>query len=271
MSPGVIAALITAIASLIAAPFTAVWAARSQAQRATEERRVGAKAELDRYREPLLFAANELGNRIHNIRNKEFLYYFGIPDHREHALLGTLFRFGQYFARLEMLYTNLSLMHFEKDKDTKAVAGLIRHIAGTFASDGLRPEELSPTDRYVCFDRFMVWREEQRGIGEMMCEEHDGKPTSYIGYASFVNQYDKCYSKWFTLIAKDLESFAGDLRSGVVDDSERLRLLQGWLAKLVTQLDEEEAYKALNEKWIARAEEPSERTKKRRDQNHMAP
>jgi len=257
MSPGVVAALITAIASLIAAPFTAVWAARSQTQHATEERRIGAKAELDRYREPLLFAANELGQRIDNIRNKEFLFYFDNPDRREHALLGTLFRFGQYFARLELLYTNLSLMHFENDEATRAVAGAIGKIGRAFATDTLGP-------------RFMVWREEQRGIGETMCEEHESKPASCIGYASFVNQYDKGYSKWFTTIARDLEALARDFRVYAVDDSERLRQLQNLLAELVTQLDEEKAYRHLSDsgqletqQWIVRAGKPSLRAQAR--------
>lgn len=266
MNTAIVVALITSIASLVAASFSAVWAVRLQRGLATEERKAGAKAELDRHREPLLFAANELGGRIDNIRNREFLSYFDGPNHlREQALLGTLFRFGQYFARLEMLLTDRTLMHYEKDEDTKAVAGIIGKIGRTFASD-----HLEPSTPFMSTRRFMVWRELQRGIGEMMCEERQGKPISCIGYASFVNNYDNRYSKWFTSITEDLKSFGEDLRSGAVDDSERLHQLQSQLAELVTKLDEEKAYLHLNESgklerqlWIARADQPSSRARYR--------
>jgi hypothetical protein len=112
--------LISSFASIVVASFSAVWTAWLQRRLAAEERSVGAKAELDRYREPLLFAANELGDRIDNIRNKEVLSYLGALDHRrELALHSTLFRFGQYFARLELLYTNHSLMHLREMKTRK--------------------------------------------------------------------------------------------------------------------------------------------------------
>jgi hypothetical protein len=169
-------------------------------------------------------------------------------------------------------------MHFAKDEETKIVAGFIRDISRTFATDALKPAVLSPTERYICFNRFMVWREEQRGIGEMMCVGHDGKPASCAGYASFVNQYEERYSKWFTAIANDLQSFAKDRQSKAVDDSERLRQLQSLLAKLVTQLDEEKAYMRLNDmgkpeeqRWIARAEEPSRRSKDRLAKINITP
>ena len=262
----IVVALVSSFASIVVASLSAVWTARLQRRLVAEERSVGAKAELDRYREPLLFAANELGDRIDNIRNKEFLStYLGAHDHRRAlALRSTLFRFGQYFSRLELLYANHSLMHFANDEATKTVADLLGEIGRTFAADELdrAGDPVRP--------RFMLWREEQHAIGEMMCKSHDGKPISNIGYASFANDYDKRYARWFTTFAEDLDSFAADLDSDAVGDSERLRRLQDGLAKLVLQLDEERAYVQLDDhgqptraSWVTRAGKPSLRAQYR--------
>jgi hypothetical protein len=283
----IVVALIASITSVIVASSTALWTVwqtrqqsqsqeeletlKAELQKELEEREaaVGAKAELDRYREPLLFAANELGHRLDNIRNGEFLSYLGRQDGRQvTALYSTLFRFGQYFAQLELLYANISLLHFERDEDTKTVAGLLRDIGRRFTWDyidvtgpGMRP-------------RFMMWREELRAIGEMMCERRDGKPVSSIGYASFVNDYENRYASWFRTFGEDLHSFAEDQARGSAngDDSERLRLLQGLLAKLVKELDEEHAYLQWTDgrptplDWMASGDKPSRRAELRKNE-----
>jgi hypothetical protein len=197
-----------------------------------EEQFSVAKAELDRYREPLLLAANDLGDRIDNIRNKGFLYYLDVADHRrDMALRTTLYRFARFFGQLDTLYTNLSFMRFERDEDTKTVAGLLADIGRTFATDKL--DRTGSSNR----PRFMLWREEQRAIGELMCETHDSKQVTCVGFSSFVKDYDG-YSEWF-------KAFAEDLESGDTPRSERLARLQSLLAQLVIHLDAERAYTRL--------------------------
>jgi hypothetical protein len=195
-----------------------------------EERSSVAKIQLDRYREPLLAAANELGDRIDNIRNRSFLFYLTVQDQRaETALQSTLYRFAQYFAYTEILYTNVSIMRFESDVDTKAVASLLRAIAGIFATDSLDWSEISNSPR------LMLWREEQRAIGELMWGTSKEGMRACAGYASFANDYDRRFAKWFV-------TFAEDLKAGDAVDSERLARLQEILAKLVIQLDEDRTY-----------------------------
>ena len=284
MSPvdtAIVVALISSSASIVIAISSAWWAAREsgrtreqqrdltdaqsrsqieleklkhdldQAAR-SEERSSEAKIQLDRYREPLLAATNELGDRIDNIRNRAFLSYLRVAGHRsETALSTTLYRFAQYFARVEMLYTSISLMRFENDSDTKAVASLLREIGRTFATDSLDWTDSSSSPR------FMLWREEQRAIGELMCEAPNGEIGTCAGYASFANDYDQRYSKWFT-------TFVEDLKTGNAASSERLVRLHELLARLVIQLDQDKVYMQLTSEdrpvwpgWITRAPDDS--------------
>jgi hypothetical protein len=258
VSTAIVAALITSSAGFVIASWSAAWTAyqnrrardlqqdiaaaqsRSQVELEKlkhelqlsarhEEQFSEAKAELDRFREPLLLAANDLGDRIDNIRNKGFLHYLRAPDHRrEMALRSTLYRFGRFFAQLEALYASLSLMRFQQAEDTKIVAGLLADIGRTFASDRL-DREGSPTR-----PRLMLWREEQRAIGELMRDGRDSKEVTCVGYSSFVNNY-RDYASWFSTFAEDLES-------GDATKSERLARLQSLLAQLVIQLDIERIY-----------------------------
>src|SRR5215211_2291075 len=157
MEPAVAVALISSLSSLSVAGWTAVStsrqnkknrdAQRSLADKQTtaqkqlevlkhrleraakqEDRRVDARerlrAEMARYRLPLLDAASELGHRIDNIRNGQFLAYLA-SDHprRETAVLSTLYRLARYFGTLELLYGRVNYLRFERDDDTRAVAG----------------------------------------------------------------------------------------------------------------------------------------------------
>jgi len=72
----------------LSAVLSAFIAGRTQLAIGREQRRSDAKAVLDRYREPLLDAAFQLGDRIDNLLNREFWTYL-TPDspRREEALL----------------------------------------------------------------------------------------------------------------------------------------------------------------------------------------
>lgn len=276
MNASIIVALITSSASIVIASSSAAWTAfqnrksrelqkelatnqsRSQVELEKlkhelqesarhEEQSSQAEAELDRYREPLLLAANDLGDRIDNIRNKGFLHYLRVADHRhDTALRSTLYRFGRFFAQLEALYSDLSFMRFQQAEDTRVVAALLADIGRTFATDRL--DRVGSSGR----PRFMLWREEQRAIGELMCDRRDSKQVTCVGYSSFINNYDG-YSPWFSAFAEDLES--GDaVKSG------RLARLQSLLAQLVVQLDIDRVYSSFTEGglpaspgWVVRA------------------
>ena len=244
MDASVIAALITAGASLVVAAAGVVLAVRDRRrteQLATvqqehqtdlvrlkaelerearqEERQLTARFELDRAREPLLAAALDLAHRLNNIRHELFLdaYMTTEGEHRSDvARTSTLYRLGRYWCIVELLYDRVALQQILAEDATKSVGRSLRDIGRTFA-----------TDKYDS-GRFMMWREEQRAIAELM--RADGSELGGIGYATFVARYPRLFSPWFA-------SFVQDLQPAAARASQRFEGLQYLLARLVRQLD----------------------------------
>jgi hypothetical protein len=189
-----------------------------------EEHRLAAREKLDRYREPLLAAADGLGSRVNNIRRDGFLGYLDVPERRRTALLGTLFRFAQLFGWTEILYGTYDRLRFEQDASTKLVADGLRDIGRLLADDRL--DRTDPADATTT--RLMIWREEHRAIGELM--RIDGDPPRCLSFDSLTRQYDERFSVWFGTLATQLDPAA-------TPSSERLARLQKSLGALMRQLD----------------------------------
>ena len=102
-----------------------------------QERRLTARAELERYRHPLLSAVDDLGNRIDNIRKKKYLSYYLESNRREAAIRSTSFRIGQYFAWTEILYGDSGQYRFALEPSTKSVIDTLGWVGSTFANDQL--------------------------------------------------------------------------------------------------------------------------------------
>jgi hypothetical protein len=198
-----------------------------------EERRSQAKVILDQFRGPLLDAAWELGDRIDHIRNRRFLDYRVEGSGREQdAKLTTLFRFAHYFGWREVVRTQVQLLRFENEEDTRLVAGLLGDLSWVLSSDRLDES------------RAMLWSDEQRGIGELMVVDRDGTPPAVRGHAAFHRDYDDLFAPW-------MERFAQDLLTPAVAQGDRLRLLHWALLGVVRLLDEERAYEESG--WTDRA------------------
>jgi hypothetical protein len=230
MDAGVVVALITALTSLALGGFNAYWSWRQR----DAERRIEAEAELARYRRPLLEAAFDLGARIDNIQRNKFDAYFWDRHRRDVAVKSTLYRFAHYFATLEILRSQLSFLAYESAKATKEVAALIVKVEDALTSDH--------------FKDFMLWREEQRAIGEVTLDRDGNEPARCIGFATFVDGFDRRHKPW-------LERFQAELEQpGAAATSDRLERVQFHLKMLVLQLDEEERYKHAEQKpiWLRR-------------------
>ncbi len=189
MSEAVVAAIVAGVVSLLVTFGKVLWDARQKKQ----ERRLAAREKLDRYREPLLIAVDDLGSRINNIRNDGFLFYLGVRGRERTALLGTLFR-------------------------------LLRSIGRTLATDRL--DRADPSDATTT--QLMIWREEQRAIGEVMRAGDD--PPRCMSFDSFVSEYDSRFATWF-------ETFASQLDPASTPRRDRLAKLQRLLASLIRKLD----------------------------------
>jgi hypothetical protein len=166
-------------------------------------------------------AADEIGNRIGNIRTQGFFYYLNNDDRRAITLRTTLFRFGQYFTWAEIYREHLRL---NPDKvshlkaDTEAISNTLGWITATFASDRMGTQ-------------LMLWREEQSAIADSM--RTTGPTPGCIGFAFFSSGYEGRYVEWFRRFEIDLDAASAD--------SERLATVQALLARLIVQLDVEKA------------------------------
>jgi hypothetical protein len=213
-----------ALASAALSGRTQLQVAKLERESKAEERRSDAKVVLDRYRGPLLDAAWQLGDLVDNIRNRGFFAYLYKGSGREQdAKLTTLFRLAYYLGWREFVRTQVQLLRFENEADTRLTAGLINDVTWVLASDNLDGTWA------------MLWGDEQRGIGELMSEQPPGASSIVRGHAAFHRDYDEMFAPW-------MERFAGDLFRPAAEKSDRLRFLQWALYGLVQQLDEAHAY-----------------------------
>ena len=109
-------------------------------------------------------------------------------------------------------------LHFPKDGKTSEIITSLRQIGDTFLDEKYGPQ-------------FMIWRVEQRGIGERMIESADGKLTC-LGYASFIERRSTM-AEWLDPIAHDLQDIG---EAGC----KRLTKLQHLLLALVRTLDDQQ-------------------------------
>lgn len=236
METAVVVALISSLSSLAVAIWTR-WGQRDlehlrhrlKLEEKDEERRFSAGEELRRLRDPLLEAANDLGHRVHNIRAEDFLDYLDVGSgRRDLAIQSTLYRLAKYFRTVEALYEGGNPLRFERARDTRAVAGTLADIGRTCASD-----KYDRTNGFAS-SRFMIWREEQRAMGDSVRISGDADAV-YAGFTEFVTRLEQGADKWFAKMVDDLEN-------GDVKGSRRFALLQGHLATLVRGLDQEHRY-----------------------------
>ena len=220
MDPALLATLVTASVSLVLAVGKIIWDWRDK----KHEQRMAAREKLDRYRAPLLAAVDELGNRINSIRNDGFLAYLDIDNRRETALLSTHFRVAQYLGWIEIIYGYSHRLQFEADDLTRKVTRTLGEIARILASDKF--DRVDAND--FTSTSFLLWREEQRAIGELM--RKSGHEPGCIGFASFSAAYESRFSRWFA-------TFESDLRRPSAPQSDRLRELQRVVARLACELD----------------------------------
>jgi hypothetical protein len=184
-------------------------------QAAAFDQSLAAEGVLTRYREPLAAAAFDLQSRIYNILRLDFFGKYTNGNGRaDDAVATTVFRLAQYFGWTEILRRDIQFLSFPEDADTRRVAHLQAEIARCFL-----------TDRYG--SALMIWRDEQRAIGEHMIVEEHGKVLC-MGYARFS---DTC--------AVTFGALRDRVRLDVSDATvhNRLRDAQHLLCELVETLD----------------------------------
>jgi hypothetical protein len=217
MDAGVVIALI----ALVGAVASAGIALYGQLRSTTLATRREAEAVLAKYREPLVGAAYELQGRLYNILELDFLrkYHLGGDEpKRTYAVENTLYVVGQYFGWSEILRREIQFLSFSDSAVTRTVAECQRRIVELFQSDD--PDLGLP---------FLIWRGEQRAIGERMIER-DGDQAQCVGYASFLERQEPEFRRWFDRLRADIDALGRER-------SPRLVALQHALVDLIRELD----------------------------------
>ncbi len=214
MNTAIVIALIALAGSVLSTIVTVFGAPALQARR-------DAKKALGTYREPLLAASYELQARLYNILQLKFVEKYISDDttgKRSPAIESTLYVFAQFLGWREIIRQEVQYLRFSRDRQTREIGHLLRDIDETFLSD-----------KYG--SQFMIWRVEQRGLGERMTESADNKMTC-LGYASFIERRPTM-QEWLRPLENDLENMQDGGRK-------RLTELQHLLLELVRQLDDKQ-------------------------------
>lgn len=212
----VLGALVGAVVTLLVAWLGAIY----QRNSVREERKYKSSEELDLLREPLLVAAENLSHRIKNIQRENFSFYLhGSDDYRrEIARLGTLYRFANYWAIQELLYRRANLLRFEQDSATRNASSRLNEVVGRMATD--RKEKLAA----------IVWKDEQRAIGELMIREGiNSGEVNILTFVEFIDVYEEKFLCWM-----------GHLSTAInqpdIIHNKRLREVSNLLDELVVEL-----------------------------------
>lgn len=172
MDPSIAVALVALLGSIFSVGLTLYGQSRATSKAQARD----AEAILAKYREPLLFSAFDLQSRVFNIWQGGFLnaYYGRRPEgdpRREYALENTLYVVAQYFAWSEIVRRKIQLLSFSDAQRTRQYRQRQEAIVELFNRDDLG-------------ELLMIWRGEQRAIGEIMITNVDGD-VQCLGYAAF--------------------------------------------------------------------------------------
>jgi hypothetical protein len=236
VSAELLVSLIAAVAAVASALVTAFLSARASArqsqlqaeieQQQAIRRKLEERADLmSQVRDPLLWAAFDLQSRVYNIVTRQFLSVYqqsGAAAHKAYARRNTLYLFAQYFAWVEIIRRSVHFIDLGSARENREIVNHLSGISGVLTS-GSFPDLL-----------FLVFRGDQRAIGEIMIESQSSEELGCMGYAAFCAKLDteEPFSNWFKTLMKDIDEL-------VVDETPRPRLitLQHRLIDLINFLD----------------------------------
>jgi len=180
---------------------------------------------MSQVRDPLLWAAFDLQSRVYNIVTGQFLSVYqqsGAAEHKAYAQRNTLFLFAQYFAWVEIIRRRVQFLDLGSAQENREIVNHLSGISGVLTSRKF-PDLL-----------FLVFRGDQRAIGEIMIEPQFSTELGCLGYAAFCKKLDteRSFAAWFKTLLRDIDELAADEAP-----RPRLTTLQHRLIDLINFLD----------------------------------
>ncbi|ETS74936.1 hypothetical protein PFICI_13420 [Pestalotiopsis fici W106-1] len=225
----IVIAIISLVASITVAGFGAYL------NYSTVERKARREAEqlLQKYRDPLLFAAEDLQSRLWGIFHTDVLSFSGRSVHHDDALyIYTAFVLGQFLAWTHILRSQTQLLPFSLEEDQRLQKFLItlHNIQGVLLLSGTTESTA-----------FTLWRGNQMAIGEFMTEVRDSEKMC-MGFHDFTkiwkgasNDAHDDLHYWFDPVVVGLKTLAE--KGPDVAEGNKLRRLQHLLVDLIEVLD----------------------------------
>lgn len=211
----------------------------------TDKRKARREAEklLQKYRDPLLFAAEDLQSRLWGLLETHVLtFHDGAQNYQDALYIYTAFVVGQFFAWTHILRRETQLLPFslEEDARLKSFVAILHGIQGVMLTD----EHLSEEGR-----AFTLWRGHQMAIGEFMATREEGSNSSSqrlcMGFYEFTrtwkleekisNPEERTMRTWFQPVVEGIEELVEKGREA--PEGNRLRRLQHLLIDLIEVLD----------------------------------
>jgi hypothetical protein len=182
---GVDAAVVAAVvAPVLTAAIGAFSAWQVSAWKYHREAADKATVTLQQNRDPLLRAIFDLQSRLYNIAAKEFFARYWSRDddeQRRYARVSTLWLFGQYLGRTEILRREVQYLDLGSRATNREVQRRLNDVSSALASDAIGRE-----------NTFILYRSDQRAVGEFMVIARDtegGKRPDCLGYSEFIEAF----------------------------------------------------------------------------------
>lgn len=175
-----------------------------------------------KFRDPLLYSAYELQSRLFNILQQNLLYTHYIQGddlEREYTIQNTLYVVAQYLCWREIIRQEVQYLDVGNDELSLKLTELLDNVDTLFLTNRIDKT-------------FRIFRGEQRAIGEKLIIKDNGK-SGCMGYATFVNQKDDSFRRWFIKLENDILKLSA--APGMHD--ERLLKVQHALIDLLDFLD----------------------------------
>lgn len=155
------------------------------------------------------------------MRQKLLQVYYaeGNESEREYTLQNTIYVIAQYLCWREIIRREILFFDLGEVESTRKLTELMDQIQALFLTDDLDSV-------------FRIFRGEQRAIGEKMIVSENER-RSCLGYATFVENQDDPFRRWFRQLEKDVDL----LSKGPSLRGERLVHLQHALIDLIDYLD----------------------------------
>lgn len=206
---------------------------------------------LNKYREFICSAAFELQSRLYNVLAADFLYYADHkdPSYVENVRFYTAFLFGQFFGWKEILRKEMHYLNFREGVEETLLLEKLDAVENYFSSDHL-----------VSDSSFMIFKGEQRAIGEFMMVYNDAiKSYECRSYSSFTEALkEESFQKWMKPLSQHIESSIKEYEEQGEFESERLMLIQSVLIDIIDILDPgKNRFPRYREKMIQSVEEES--------------